>query len=271
MASVSKNILLVDCDVDAPNLEILLKPDVIERCDFYGMQKAEIIEESCVSCGICRENCRFDAIIENEKIGTFFIDRTACEGCRLCFELCPSDAVRMTENLAGHWFVSNTGYAPFIHAKLKAAEENSGRLVAVIRNIAKEIAERDAIDFIIIDGPPGIGCPLISTLSGVDLAIVIFEPTFSSFHDGKRVIEVAEHFGIGISCIINKFDLNEMITQDIEGFCRRKGIQVLENIPYDEKFVKALSKKEIIAEVDKKYKDIFEKIWSRILGNFKYL
>lgn len=241
IASVAENIVLVDCDVDAPNLGILIEHEVREKHEFYGMQKANILQDRCISCGLCEEACRFDAIRNN---GIYSIDRTACEGCRFCTEVCSSEAIEMVDNLSGYWFLSHSAYGPFIHARLKAGEENSGKLVSLIRNEAREVAEKADTDNILIDAPAGIGCPVIATLSGVDEAIVVFEPTLSGLHDGIRAIEIAEHFGAKLYCMINRSDLNEKISKEIKGLCRQKGIKILEEIPYDIRFVKALNEKE---------------------------
>ncbi|MDY6985562.1 MAG: ATP-binding protein [Candidatus Thermoplasmatota archaeon] len=260
IASVTERVVLVDCDVDAPNLGILIKHEIREKHEFYGMQKASILQDKCISCGLCEEECRFDAIHKDD--GMYSIDRTACEGCRVCAKVCPSEAIEMIDNLSGYWFLSYSAYGPFIHAKLKAGEENSGKLVSLIRNEAREVAEKT--DTVLIDAPAGIGCPVIAALSGVDEAIVVFEPTLSGLHDGIRAIEIAEHFGAKIYCMINRSDLNEKISNEIKGLCRQKGIDILEEIPYDIRFVKALSEKRIAAEVYEDIRHTFEGIWARI-------
>jgi len=261
IASVAEDIVLVDCDVDAPNLGILIEHEIREKHEFYGMQKASILQDRCISCGLCEEACRFDAIHNN---GIYSIDRTACEGCRFCTEVCPSEAIEMVDNLSGYWFLSHSAYGPFIHARLKAGEENSGKLVSLIRNEAREVAEKADRDTILIDAPAGIGCPVIASLSGVDEAIVVFEPTLSGLHDGIRAIEVAEHFDTKIYCMINKSDLNENISKEIKGLCRQKGIDILQEIPYDIRFVKALSEKRIAADVHEDIRHKFEGVWKRI-------
>ena len=263
LAALSYCSTLVDCDVDAPNLGILLHPRIADEKDFYGMKKAHIDEEKCTSCGSCKEVCRFEAIYEKNDV--YSIEPTACEGCGLCFRVCPSDAIQMRENVAGKWYISSTRYGPFVHAKLKAAEENSGKLVATIRNAAKEIAEKEKIDRILIDGPPGIGCPLISTVSGIDCVVIVFEPTLSGIQDAKRVIEVAEHFGTRIVCIINKYDINEENTEQIEDFCSERNFPVLGKIPYDEIFEDALAQKKIVVEFDDRMYKTIKDIWDKML------
>ena len=261
---IAKDHLMVDCDVDAPDLEILLHPDIKEEKEFYGMEKAFIDEIKCTRCGICMENCRFDAI--DEKDGIYSIDQIACEGCRLCDRICPSEAIQMKETLSGRWYISSTRYCPFVHAKLKAAEENSGKLVAVVRDAAKTLAEDRGCKYTIIDGPPGIGCPLISTVSGVDMVVVVFEPTLSGIHDAKRVIKVAEHFGTGIACIINKYDINQENTKKIEDFCSEHNLPVIGKLPYDEVFEDALVQEKMIVEVDDDIYKIIRDTWDRLLS-----
>jgi MinD superfamily P-loop ATPase len=261
IASVAERAVLVDCDVDAPNLGILIEHEVKEKHEFYGMQKAKIMQEKCTSCGLCEKRCRFDAISHDNG---FAVDRSACEGCRFCAELCPSDAIEMIDNLSGYWFLSSSPYGPFVHAKLKPAEENSGKLVTLVRNKARETAERAESDVVLIDGPPGIGCPVIATLPGVDEAVIVFEPTLPGLHDGRRAVEIAEHFGAKIYCIINRSDLNKKISGEIKDLCDKKGIEILYEIPYDVRFVKVLNERRIAAEVCEDIRHAFEHIWRRI-------
>ncbi len=186
-------------------------------------------------CGKCLSVCRFEAIKPDFNIEPF-----SCEGCGLCAQVCPYGAIHMNENVAGEWFVSNTKYGPFVHAKLGIAEENSGKLVAKIRQVAKELAQKDSLDYVIIDGPPGIGCPVIASLSGVDCALIVTEPTLSGLHDAERVMDVAKHFNIPIKVAVNKYDLNTAMTKKIEAFCEDRKVPVVGNIPFDKTIVKAL-------------------------------
>ncbi|MFC1957801.1 ATP-binding protein, partial [Chloroflexota bacterium] len=202
-AALAKNKVLVDCDVDAADLHLLLSPSIKEGNEFWSGEVAVIDEENCTQCGLCQELCRFKAIAD------FKVDPISCEGCGLCSHVCPAEAVIMKENLSGHWFVSDTRYGPLIHARLGIAQENSGKLVAQVRQQARQLAEKDGFDCIISDGPPGIGCPVISSLSGVDLALLVTEPTLSGMHDLERVLGVCHHFGIQPLICINKYDINE--------------------------------------------------------------
>lgn len=234
-AVLARNKIMVDCDVDAADLHILLHPVIKERYEFRSGTKAIIDKNICTQCGKCSAVCRFNAITKD-----FIIDSISCEGCALCSHICPVNAIRMEENLSGEWFISETKYGPFVHAWLGIAQENSGKLVAQIRQVAKEIAEKQNLGYIIIDGPPGIGCPVISSLSGVDLAIIVTEPTLSGVHDLVRVMEVAEHFKINTKVVINKYDLNLENSNFIESVCKEKNVEILGLIPFSSMISKAI-------------------------------
>lgn len=242
-AALAKNKVMVDCDVDAADLHLLLHPEIRERHEFRSGQTAVIDQTLCKKCGKCSAVCRFGAIRDD-----FVVEDFSCEGCGLCRRVCPHAAIRMEENLAGEWFVSDTKYGPFVHAKLGIAEENSGKLVAKIRQIAKEIAEKQTHDYVIIDGPPGIGCPVIASLSGADCALIVTEPTLSGLHDAQRVMEVARHFNIPVKLVVNKYDLNPAMTEKIEAFCREQGVPVLGKIAFDKNVVEALVRGKTIIE-----------------------
>lgn len=236
LAALAKNAVLADCDVDAADLYLLLKPEIKETFEFWGSQKAKINENKCKECGKCEDVCRFGAI-ENFKVNAIL-----CEGCRVCYNLCPQKAIDMVETLSGHWYISNTKYGPMVHAKLGIAEENSGRLVSVVKKTAREIAERERYEYIITDGPPGIGCPVISSLAGADMALIVTEPTAAGLHDLERVLKLAENFKVAIKVVINKFDLAQEKSKEIEQYCINKGIEVIGKIPFDEEIVRAVSK-----------------------------
>lgn len=233
-AALAQSKVLADCDVDAADLYLLLSPSVEEEKEFWSGQIAVIDEEKCTQCGLCQEVCRFDAI------GDFKVDPVSCEGCGFCYHICPDEAITMKESLSGHWFISNTKYGSLAHAKLGIAQENSGKLVALVRQKAKLIAERDGLDYIISDGPPGIGCPVISSLSGANLALLITEPTLSGIHDLERVLGVCHHFGIPAIVCVNKYDINEENTSEIERYCLSQGVSMAAKIPYDNVVTEAL-------------------------------
>jgi len=233
-AALSKSKVIADCDVDAADLYLLLNPSIKENREFWSGQKAVIDEEKCTQCGLCEELCRFDAI------ANFKVDPVACEGCGFCSYICPVSAISMNEELAGNYFISETEYGPLVHARLGIAQENSGKLVAQVRKKAKEIAEQEGLEYILSDGPPGIGCPVISSISGANLALLVTEPTLSGIHDLERVAGVLQHFGIKAAVCINKYDINEENTLKIEQYCTNEGINVVSKIPYDEIFTEAM-------------------------------
>ena len=228
LASLAQNKAMVDCDVDAADLYLLLNPLTQESQEFWSGKKARIIRDKCTECGLCQEICRFEAITDELQV-----DPISCEGCGFCFHICPAEAITMRENLSGEWFISNTKYGPLVHARLEIAQDNSGKLVALVRQQARRIAEEKDLDYIISDGPPGIGCPVISSLSGADLALLVTEPTLPGMHDLERVLEVCRHFGVPALVCINKYDINEDNTHQIESFCLSQGVEVAARIPFD--------------------------------------
>jgi MinD superfamily P-loop ATPase len=233
-AALAKNKVMVDCDVDAADLHLLLQPVTREKHEFWSGQVASIDEERCTRCGLCQDLCRFQAIVECR------VDPFSCEGCGFCSHICPVEAIIMKDNLAGHWFVSDTRYGELVHARLTPAQENSGKLVAMVRQQARELAENRGKDFIIIDGPPGIGCPVISSLSGANIALLVTEPTLTGIHDLKRVLGVCEHFGVPSLVCINKFDINQENSNWIENFCFSHGIEIAGRIGFDRTITEAM-------------------------------
>lgn len=233
-AALAKGAVLADCDVDAADLHLLLQPARREKHEFWSGQVAFIDEQKCTQCGLCQEQCRFAAIKD------FNVDAISCEGCGFCSHICPAGAITMKENMAGHWFISDTRYGSLVHARLGIAQENSGKLVATVRQQAKIVAERQRLDYIISDGPPGIGCPVISSLSGANLALLVTEPTLSGIHDLERVLGVCRHFGVPALVCINKYDVNEDNTRHIESYCHGQGVEVAARIPFDNTVTKAM-------------------------------
>jgi MinD superfamily P-loop ATPase len=226
-AALADNKVVCDCDVDAANLHLVLQPAVRETHEFWGQKMAVIDREACTGCGLCVEACRFDAIRD------FQVDPLACEGCGFCFHVCPEQAVRMVDTLAGHWYVSDTRHGPLVHARLEAGQENSGKLVTAVRQKARVMAKEKGAAYILSDGPPGIGCPVISSLSGASLALIVTEPSLSAIHDLERVLAVCRHFRVPALACINKYDLDEGNSRHIEDYCRKAGIDVGAKIPFD--------------------------------------
>lgn len=243
-AALAKNAVLADCDVDAADLHLVLEPKVKQTNDFSGGKQASIITEKCIGCGKCQDMCRFDAINFNGKGNdvvdrTFTIDPVSCEGCKVCVEFCPADAIEFNEHINGQWFVSDTRFGPMVHAKLGIAEENSGKLVTVIRKEAKKIAQEQKKDLLIVDGSPGIGCPVIASITASDLVLVVTEPTLSGKHDLERVAQLTASFGIKTMVCVNKADVNPQITDQISEDAKKRGLKVIGKIAYDEAFTKA--------------------------------
>jgi len=264
LAALAQSKVMADCDVDAADLHLLLKPLIQQEQEFWSGQVAVIDEEGCTQCGLCQDVCRFEAIKD------FKVDPIPCEGCGFCSHICPDEAITMKENLSGHWFISDTKYGSLAHARLGIAQENSGKLVALVRQQAKLIAEREGFDYIISDGPPGIGCPVISSLSGANLALLVTEPTLSGIHDLERVLGVCHHFGVPALVCINKYDINEDNTSQIESYCLSQGVEVAAKIPFDNVVTEALVQGLPVVEYSQgEVTEEIESLWqhvSRALG-----
>ncbi len=243
-AALAKKAVFADCDVDAADLHLVLEPKVMQTNDFSGGKQASIIAEKCIGCGKCQDMCRFDAVNFNgpgndvvEK--TYTIDPVSCEGCKVCVEFCPVDAIKFEDCINGQWFISDTRFGTMVHARLGIAEENSGKLVSLIRKEAKRIAAEEKKDLIIVDGSPGIGCPVIASITGADLVLIITEPTLSGKHDLDRIADLAAGFNIPTLVAINKFDLNPDIAEQIEEDNCKRNIRVVGKIRYDKALTKA--------------------------------
>jgi len=234
-ASLARNHVLADCDVDAADLHLILAPEVRARQEFRAGHEAYIDVSACTSCGWCLSRCRFDAIRWGRSEGriTYSVDPLACEGCGVCVDTCPPKAIRFPERVAGEWFVSDTRYGPMVHARLGTAAENSGKLVSLVRQQARQLAEDQGKDLILIDGPPGIGCPVIASITGVSLVLVVTEPTLSGRHDLERVIELARHFRAPVAICVNKWDLNSDMTEAIEAHALELEAKPVGRIRYD--------------------------------------
>jgi MinD superfamily P-loop ATPase len=264
-AAIAKNKVMADCDVDAADLHLLLSPSNKEKNEFYSGQVAVIDKEKCTVCGLCQELCRFNAI------HGYTVDPVSCEGCGFCSHICPVEAITMKECKAGEWFISDTKYGPLVHARLGIAQENSGKLVALVRQKAKDLAEKNGLDYIISDGPPGIGCPVISSLSGVSLALIVTEPTLSGIHDMERVLGVCRHFDVPAMVCINKYDLNDNNTMAIQDYCRENKVEVAAKIPFDNIVTQAMVKGVSIVEfsgggVAGEIKSLWQRIYRKLQG-----
>ena len=252
LASKKTSLVLVDADVDAANLELLLSPSVEEKHDFWGSKVAEIIPENCISCAKCLEVCRFNAVKvsypERKELkngfdrnnSVFSIDSTACEGCAACYYQCPANAIKMKDSKNGEWFRSMTNYGTLFHANLFAGHENSGKLVSLLKQEANDFLRRSNAELLFIDGPPGIGCPVIAASSDVDLALLVVEPTISGIHDLERIMETTRHFKIPSFVIINKADLNYNLSLQITRYIAGKGLKLIGEIPFDNIAVEAM-------------------------------
>ena len=263
LAKLANNFVVADCDVDAADLHLLLNPKVGEKTDFFSGQGYTIDNDKCTSCGKCRELCRYDAISED-----YVIDPIACDSCGACFFVCPSEAISRKDNLAGEHYISsiNSGETPFIHANLHIAEDNSGKLVALVRKEARRLAKSIEAQHILIDGPPGIGCPVNAAIVGVELALIVTEPTLSGIHDLERIIKVAKHFNVKTKVVVNKFDINVDNTEKIVEICANNGSECIAKIPYDKKVVESLIAGKTIIETFPEHPISMElkKVWDII-------
>ena len=274
-AALAKNAVLADCDVDAADLHLLLQPDVKQTQDFSGGKLASVITEKCIGCGKCEEVCNFDAAVFNGPANatverTYTIDPIACEGCGVCTHFCPVDAIRFKDAVNGQWFISDTRFGPMLYAKLNPAQENSGKLVTLLRKKAKQIATDQRKDLIIVDGSPGIGCPVIASITGADLVLAVTEPTLSARHDLNRIIQLTDHFGIPTAICINKYDINPKVAAEIEKTNSKADVKLLGKIPYDTAAVKAqIAAKTIIEYSNNRLKDQIASLWKSILDILK--
>lgn len=252
-ASMAKNAVLADCDVDAADLHLVLEPKVKQVSDFSGGKQAFIMAEKCIGCGKCAKMCRFDAIKldgpGNDIVAkTYTVDSVSCEGCKVCVEFCPVDAIAFEPAINGQWFSSDTRFGPMVHAKLGIAEENSGKLVTLIRKEAQRLAKEQNKNLLIVDGSPGIGCPVIASITNSDLVLVVTEPTLSGKHDLERVAQLTANFGIKTLVCINKTDINPEMSRSIAEDALKHGLKVVGEIPYDEAFTRAQIMKATLTE-----------------------
>jgi len=264
-ASLAKDKVLCDADVDAADLYLILEPDIKERQVFQEGHTAEIDPDKCTECGLCRKLCRFHAISSE-----FIVDPINCEGCGVCVYFCPEDAINFPVKTCGELFVSETRCGPMAHARLGIAEDNSGKLVTLTRKHANDLAHKRGLNLILTDGPPGVACPVIASIAGATGVLIVTEPTLSGHHDMDRVVELANHFQIPAFVCINKYDLNVEMTETIEAYARDKGVPVMGRIPFDPLFTRAMVEKQTIIEYDSSsstsqaVKEIWERVESRL-------
>ncbi len=270
IASVAKNAVFCDNDVDAADLHLIFNPNIKETYTFDSGSKAVINPDDCTNCGLCMDYCRFDAIHLNSS-GQFEVNHFQCEGCRLCERVCPSDSITMIENNNNFWYVSETRFGTLVHAKMGPGEENSGKLVTEVRRKAREIAIETTADFIINDGPPGIGCSAIASVTGTDAVLLVIEPTLSGLHDAARLAELVDSFKIPVYALINKFDINPEISNKVEDYLAEKQIHLAGKIPFDTKMVESMIAEKTIVEfapeenISKEFYAIWEKITSNMI------
>ena len=237
-AHLAGEAVLCDLDVDAPDLHLILAPRPWRREEFYSGHEAVIDPAACTGCGTCAQMCRYGAVVAEGEV--FRVEPLACEGCKVCVEFCPEGAIAFPQRHCGRWYLSQSRFGPVVHAQLFAGAENSGRLVTLLRQQARELAQRQGRELILCDGTPGIGCPVISSLSGVELAVVVTEPTPSGRHDLERVVELCRHFRVPAAVVINKCDLSEEHSRGIEDFCTTRGLELVARLPFDPVVVEAM-------------------------------
>jgi MinD superfamily P-loop ATPase len=260
-ASLAENKVLCDADVDAADLHLIMDPEVRKRHDFQSGNTAVIDRDKCTECAVCRDLCRWNAISDD-----FEVNPIACEGCGVCVYFCPEKAIDFPENTCGEWYISDTRFGPMVHARLGIAEENSGKLVSLVRQEARKLGEEKNLELILSDGPPGVGCPVIASIGGATAVLIVTEPTVSGKHDMERVVQLADHFKVPAMICVNKFDLNLELTRDVENFAKEKGVSCLGRIPFDPIFTKAMVQAQTIFEyhTESKVGQAIKEIWQNL-------
>jgi MinD superfamily P-loop ATPase len=274
LAVLAGSAAIADCDVDASDLHLVLSPDVRRREEFRSGHQAVIRSDSCTACGVCRQECRFHAVGVARRNGhdpVFFVDSLSCEGCGVCVRLCPEQAIDFPERVCGEWMVSETRVGPLIHARLAIGAENSGKLVSIVRKEARRIAEQRDCPWLIIDGPPGIACPVIASVTGASLALIVIEPTLSGVHDMKRVLALTAHFGIPSMIVINKWELNPHIAAQIEKTALSSDAFLGGRIRYDRAVTEAQIKGMTVVEYGGQAADDITQIWRNLEQKLHHL
>lgn len=262
-AALAHDMVIADCDVDAPDLHLLLHPQIVKTLEFKGSKLAVIDRAKCIECGLCKESCRFGAINDSITIDSF-----SCEGCGVCVVVCPEEAIRLQERISGYTFISKTKYGTMSHARLNPGEANSGKLVTLVRHNARQIAEEKNLDLILIDGPPGIGCPVIASVTGVDAGLVVTEPTMSGIHDLDRALQLLNHFNILPLVCINQYDINRKNTEKIVKFCGKNKVEVAGKISFDPIVTEAMVAGKTIVEhsPENEVSQEIKTAWKRVLS-----
>jgi MinD superfamily P-loop ATPase len=260
-ASLAENKVLCDADVDAADLHLITDPEILERHDFEAGHTAVIDPDKCSECGTCRDLCRWDAISK-----AFKVDPIRCEGCGVCVYFCPEEAIDFPLKTCGEWYISETRFGPMVHARLGIAEENSGKLVTLVRQEGRKLAEEKKLELILTDGPPGVGCPVIASIGGADAVLIVTEPSVSGRHDMERVAQLAAHFRVPAMVCVNKADLNPDSARDIEAFVKEKGMQFLGRIPFDSIFTSAMVQGQTLFEYNTRGEAAMavRQIWGKI-------
>ena len=263
-AALAKNGILCDADVDAADLHLLMQPEVKERTDFMGGSKAVINPDLCTGCGTCRTLCRFDAISDRYEV-----DPIRCEGCGVCVDFCPEQAIDFPVQRCGEWYISATRFGPMVHARLGIAEENSGRLVSLVRKETRQLAEERGLELILTDGPPGIGCPVIAAIGGATALVIVVEPTVSGIHDMERVVDLAAHFRVPGMVIVNKYDLNVEMAETIEKLAVQRNLVVLGRVPFDPVFTRSMVQGQTLFEYGEETptRQVVRDIWAKIISS----
>ena len=263
-AALAKNGILCDADVDAADLHLLMQPEVKERTDFMGGSKAVINPDLCTGCSTCRTLCRFDAISDRYEV-----DPIRCEGCGVCVDFCPEQAIEFPVQRCGEWYISATRFGPMVHARLGIAEENSGRLVSLVRKETRQLAEERGLELILTDGPPGIGCPVIAAIGGATALVIVVEPTVSGIHDMERVVDLAAHFRVPGMVIVNKYDLNVEMTETIEQLAVQRNLVVLGRVPFDPVFTRSMVQGQTLFEygAETPTRQVVRDIWAKIISS----
>jgi MinD superfamily P-loop ATPase len=268
-AALAADSVLVDCDVDAADLHLVLEPTIERREEFRSGREARIDLARCAGCGTCYDLCQFSAITElanPDGSCTYQVDPLSCEGCGVCVHFCPEGAIDFPQTVNGQWFVSKTRHGPMVHARLGIAAENSGKLVTLVRNEAREVAKRRNLDLILVDGPPGIGCPVIASVTGADAVLVVTEPSKSALHDLKRVADLVRHFGIPLAVCINKHDVNPALSDEIGRYCGENGFEMVGTIPFDAQVTRAQLDGTTVVERDSSpAAEAIRTVWNKVM------